>query len=262
MKTRWILCVAATVIALAAAPSLATTFQDGAYHLLDGSYSTVAVYNNFWNEPTTVELVSGGYINGNLNGYENSNIIVSGGLIRYNLYANDDSNVTISGGTVGQYLRAYENSNVTISGGTIAGDLCAYTNVSISGGSIGDDLYADSNSNVSISGGTVGGNLLIYSTLTVDGQDFAIDGYSLPYGGTFDSGGQYSRTGFLTSTLANGDLMANTFTIYSGGSLVLIPEPATLGLLGLGGLALLRRKRGYGGAEFLMSLKAQSFYAP
>jgi len=254
------------VFASGAALGGSYTFQDGAYHWLEyATYDNVYVYNNFWDEPTTVELVSGGRIGGYLYAYEDSRVIISGGTTQY-LYAYEDSRVIISGGTIGGHLRAshdsnvtisagtirlllaYENSNVIISGGTISGlnpGLSAYdtSNVTISGGSIDGYLYAFSSSNVTLSGGTIGGDILIYGTLTVDGQDFLIDGRSFPYGGTFDSGGLAERRGSLSCTLANGDLMAKNFTIYKGGSLVLIPEPATLTLLMLGALAMLKNHR-------------------
>ena len=247
LRTMYVV-TALIVFASGAALGGSYTFQDGAYHWLEyATYDNVYVYNNFWDEPTTVELVSGGRIGGYLYAYEDSRVIISGGTIGGHLRASHDSNVTISAGTI-RLLLAYENSNVIISGGTISGlnpGLSAYdtSNVTISGGSIDGYLYAFSSSNVTLSGGTIGGDILIYGTLTVDGQDFLIDGRSFPYGGTFDSGGLAERRGSLSCTLANGDLMAKNFTIYKGGSLVLIPEPATLTLLMLGALAMLKNHR-------------------
>ena len=123
MKTRWILCVVATLIALVSgsARGALVTLQDGAYHRLDGFYSTVGVYNNSWNEPTTVELVSGATIRRDLTVYDSSNITISGGSVGRDFYAYDNSNVIASGGTIGWSLRAYDDSNITISGGRVGG---------------------------------------------------------------------------------------------------------------------------------------------
>lgn len=77
----------------------------------------------------------------------------------------------------------------------------------------------------------------------MDGHDFFLDGLSVPGGSTFGTGGQPSRMVALTCTLANGDLMSNSIRIYDGGALMLVPEPATLSLLGAGTLALLRRRK-------------------
>ena len=50
-------------------------------------------------------------------------------------------------------------------------------------------------------------------------------------------------SGVLTGTLHSGALLNNSFSISTDASITLIPEPATLSLLALGGLALLRRRR-------------------
>ncbi len=221
MKIQPILCVAATVIALLTSPGLSVTFQDGGHHQLNSTYDSVYVYNNFWDEPTTVELVPGGSVD-TLWAYDNSNVTMSGGTIRYGLRVYDDSNVAFSDGSIG-YVVIRGNSFI------------------MSGGSITDDLNVGTN--IIISGGTIGGNFLIHGTLIIDGADFAIDGHLLPYGGTFDTCGQLERSGVLTGLMAHGDTMANNFTIYYGGTLVLVPEPATLSLLALASVAVLRRRR-------------------
>jgi len=101
MKTRWTIYVAASLIGFAGVSARAgTTFNDGAYHRLDGNYGYVYV-QNFWDEPTTVELVSGGKIDYHLRAYDGSNVTISGGKIDYDLRAYDSSNVAVSGGSIG-----------------------------------------------------------------------------------------------------------------------------------------------------------------
>jgi len=273
MKSKGILCVLITGVAAASSLGQTVSFQDGGYHRLDETYVTVEVRNNFWDEPTTVEVVSGGAIN-NLYVYDDAQVIVSGGTIG-NLYGQDtrtivtesyfeliqgDSTVTISGGTITDSLYA-DGSDITISGGSIGGNLSSDwdSKVSISGGLIQGDISIKScyfvsippggfmSSEVTISGGTIGGSISIYGTLIVHGKDFVISGQSFPLGGTFDSGGLAERPGSVTCILGKGDPMNNNFTIYddgawSHGSLVLVPEPSTL-LLTVATAALILRKR-------------------
>ncbi len=78
--------------------------------------------------------------------------------------------------------------------------------------------------------------------MTIIGQDFAFNG--VPVGlGEFDAGTADWIHGRITGTLLNGDLLDNGFYIYGDSRLVLVPEPATLSLLTLGGLAVFRRRR-------------------
>jgi len=220
--------------------------------------SKVTVYgwvgSGVWANDDSVVAVNA-LIEGSLWASGRANVTVDG-EVRGGLSAGGSSNVIISGASIGNIwgepcgLIAYDNSTVTIAGGWIGGALespavCAVGNstVAIFAGTLGDDLVAGGESNVTISGGSIEGDIYVRSTLAVDGHDYYIDGQSFPYGGTLDSGGQPSRTGTLTCTLTNGGSLSNTFTIYDGGTLVLIPEPATLSLLTLGGLPVLRRRK-------------------
>ena len=110
---------------------------------------------------------------------------------------------------VGDGLSAENNSRVAISGGSVAGRLRAYNNslVTISGGYVGDMLTVDDNGQV-----------------IVIGSDF-----------NFGLGRIAETEGVLTGTLQNGDSINFSFHQYSANSsIVLIPEPTTLLLLGLG----------------------------
>lgn len=83
-----------------------------------------------------------------------------------------------------------------------------------------------------ICGGVIGGDLDLWehSQLTIEGT-----GFNYPYG-TYSS-----IIGHLTGTLLNGDPIATPFYLHDSATMTLVPEPATLLLLGLGGV-ILRRK--------------------
>jgi len=194
--------------------------------------------------------VSGGSIGEFLQAYNSSQVMVSSGLVNSYLWAGDSSQVTVSGGSVGRWLVARDSSQLIVSAGSIEEDLSARdsSQVTISGGSIGLALIASETSEVTISGGLIGEEIWAGvhpthdSLITFLGSDFAINGISVGYG-EFDTGGSDWVHGTLTGTLANGDPLNNGFYIYGDSSIVLVPEPATIGLLGLGSLVLLRKRR-------------------
>lgn len=192
--------------------------------------------------------MSGGAVGGYLSAFNNSQITMTGGATNY-LYTWDSSQVTLSRGSVSGFLNAGGNSQVTMSGGSVNG-LGVQNNswVTMYGGSIATYLYVQGNAQVNWSGGTIKKDLMVYSgvaTLTINGSNFAIDGSPVGFGDiTSILGGSYSNEPYrrLTGTLANGDIINNQFRIGDSTKIILIPEPATLLLLGLGA-GMLRKKR-------------------
>jgi hypothetical protein len=76
------------------------------------------------------------------------------------------------------------------------------------------------------------------SYVTIEGSNFAIDGIPVDSGEITSTGGEFRR---LTGTLANGDIINNQFRVNDSSKLFLVPEPATLLLLGLGAVMLRKR---------------------
>jgi len=140
--------------------------------------------------------------------------------------AEDSSMVNIFDGSLAT-LTSHDFSRVNIFGGVFDDyDVLAsvysfdYSHVTISGGTFADDLKASEN-----------------SIITICGTDFSIDGLSVGYGPIT------TASGILAGTLANGELMSNNFYISDDAGIFLVPEPGTVFLLGLGGLALIRKRK-------------------
>jgi hypothetical protein len=124
-----------------------------------------------------------------------------------------------------------------------------YTTVNLlAGGSINYSLQGFENSRINIFGGSKGGDLglLDNSKIRIFGFDFAVDGQSTGYGEiTSIYGGSYDNEPrrMLTGTLASGESIINGFQIGHDARIVLIPEPASAIILGLGGLFFVLRRR-------------------
>ncbi len=210
---RMICCGFGLAVLLATAPAARAdnmVFNDGLPHVFHGSCDDLTVRNNFWDEPTSVEMVSGAEVGSYAYAYDTSRLTVSGGTINYHLYAYDSSEVAVSGGTIGWRLYALGSSQVTVSGGTI------------------EEI------------------MMIWSTVTVEGSDFSISGVPVPLGTYTRFDERDPLAGALSGTFGSGETFTNNFEIHGDGQLVLIPEPATLALLALGGLLLIRRRAAVG----------------
>ena len=200
---------------------------------------------------TTVNVLNGGSIGGELEANSDSKVNISGGSIGDSVRAYDDSKVTVSGGTIGdggsglsERLYAYGSSTVNVSGGSIGDDLLARNNstVNVSGGSIGGSLIASQDSTVNVSGGSIGGNLLAKNdtTTTIFGTGFNFVDGDYSDGSSLDS---ETLTGFL----ADGMAISNQVYINNSAKVTLattaVPEPSSLVLLGIGTAGLCSRVR-------------------
>jgi len=231
--------------------SYAYTNDEASLHVWSGG--TVGSLRAY--DTSTVDISGGGLTN--IFAYATSTVDISGGAVPY-LYAYATSTVEMSGGGVG-YLFAEDTATVDISGGQVSSLNAEDTNtVDISGGQV-TSLYAKDTSTVDVSGGTVsslyaydtnivdisGGtvsSLYAYrtSTVTLHGYDFRTTA-----GLTLD-GDRVLGTGTLTGKWYGQDdtMWIMTISGHSASATIrIVPEPATLTLLTLGGLAILRRRR-------------------
>jgi hypothetical protein len=125
--TTWLMVMVSVVFGFGLPEAQATVvFNDGGTHTVDWAiYDYVWVRNSTLSQPTTLNLVTGGFISQCLDIYDSSRANVSGGSIHHSLDAYDSSQVNISGGSFGGSLIADFSSQVRISGVSIGGGLYA-----------------------------------------------------------------------------------------------------------------------------------------
>ena len=188
-------------------------------------------------DSSTVEIYS--RTMNDLYAYNNSVVKLFGGRILRG-YAYDTSSMDISGGIVDDHLRAYGDSIVDISDGEVD-RLWAYdsSTVNISGGSM-DDLQAYDSSTVNISGGS------IYELGACDNSRVTVHAYDYQVtGGLSVVSNEILGTGVLTYKSDEHDdwHLIDISGHDIGATIQIIPEPATLGLLLIGSLGLLRWRK-------------------
>jgi len=172
--------------------------------------------------------VSGGSLSF-LNIHDMGEVVFSGGAIKYNVAASGDGRLEVSGGTINYWLSAEDKSEVIVSGGSIGG------------------LNGSDSSQIIVSGGLFGKEVGVWdnAVCTINGSDFTVDGTSVGFTELTSIFGlklEYEPYRRLTGILSNGDLLDNDFRIGHSAKIILIPEPATLLFLGIGGLMLRRRR--------------------
>jgi len=208
---------------------------------------------------THVNLIEGGEFLGGIYLYHHATIDIDGGTVNYGgFHAEGDNIITITDGLVKGYSSATSNSTVNILGGDTNNlTLHGNANLSMSGGSVGG-LDCRGNSTGTVSGGSIEDYLRVGDSgiIYLHGTNFEINGQPLSYGDhlsdfvpmTHWGETHYEKTGVVTGTLANGTALNNTFSIlYLDGievpaDIIVVPEPATLLMLGLGGMLLRKNK--------------------
>jgi len=248
--TIWVMAMGVCLCVLPAFGSYLDLNDGGTYNISWQISDTVRVDYESPGIRTTVNFLVGGYIldGQDLKGYEDSYINISGGSVE-DFFAWDNTHVNISDGSI-EDLCVLDNTRVDFSGGAVGG-LFAWGNsqIDFSGGSV-YGLHGYENSQIDLSGGIIGSGLYsgLYvddlSVLTIEGSDFTVDGEYVGYGQLYSIYGWPSDDEpprHLTGILANGDLIDNDFYIGHDARIILVPEPATLLLLGLGAVVLRKR---------------------
>lgn len=183
---------------------------------------------------THVELAAGGVVRG-LIAFNNATISVTGGTVMGGLVATGNSQVSMISGDVGWYISVYRNASLTIAGGMVWSALRP-------------DLRTNYNGTIYLEGTDFEVTDLNGDTTILSNGDKLSDFASLvewrPQGDIWDY-----YTGTITGTLVNGTPLHSEFNISNTGfyegtaDIVIIPEPATILLLGLGSVALLRKRK-------------------
>jgi len=184
-----------------------TIFNDGDYHVIDGYVAdSVYVYDGPLGQPTTIEIINGAEIWGDVWLFGSSEAVVKGGYIYDDLGSNENAMIRITGGMIGT-MCAGGNSHIIVTGGQ------AHSDCNI------QDLVLNSN-----------GRIEIY------GNDF-----NYPYGEILDEIGEIR--GFLEDNTYIEWLFRRQKIGLSTEHLVLVPEPCTAFLLSICSMVLLRKVR-------------------
>jgi hypothetical protein len=179
-------------------------FNDGGTHEISTTvYEDIGVYDGPSGEPTLVRLLAGAETY-DVDVFQNS---------RFEKIAGEIEDGTLS---------LYDHSQAEISGGRVSDDAMRVNDFSrliITGGDIGPGFRSYGNSEVFI-----------------HGSNFQIDGVPVGYGPIS------VPIGFLAGDLMDGHIHC-LFAVFDSAAVTLIPEPASAIMLGLGGVALILRRK-------------------
>jgi hypothetical protein len=195
-----------------------------------GAVTSIYAYN------TSIVNMSGGQ-SGGISTYNTSTAHMSDGRVTM-FFAHDASNAYMSGGTA-QNFRAYGTATVYLSDGEAGGFYAVETGTAYMSGGLAGNIYAHEGGTMRISGGQAN-SLYAYD---VSKTTFIAQEFSLGTGLSVD-GNRLRGTGQLRGRWFDGEPWAIYIRKNNADATVLLtPEPATLSLLALGGLAILRRRR-------------------
>ncbi len=217
--------------------------------------------------------LSNGAVGDEFQALSGSQVSISGGSIGRLSRARDGSEINITGGSIGGSFSAFPGSLVTLSSGSI-GSFSAATgailNVSggiiedhfslnsgstmnLTGGEVGPFLNVESGSTINMYGGSIpGASVLAGSSINIFGSSFVVDGVNITQDLVLNQAWILDNPSVsIQAVLQDGSLL-NThpfisfqrFAIDPGATvtITLVPEPTTIGLLGIGSLGLLRRR--------------------
>lgn len=164
-------------------------------------------------------------------------VTMSGGTIAENLYVKQGSYGEIYDGYIGNFLVVEQTSQASMYGGHVVYGVSSPNQGTFYwyGGVIDGQIRAGwRNQNNPSSHHIIYGNNFKIDGVPVNNITLTSDG------GYRDSENAYSylrKDYFLTGILQDGTQINNNLVIYGDSTITLVPEPATLLLLGLGGLA-------------------------
>jgi len=212
-----------------------------------------------WNNSTA--RLEGGVIEVSITAYNNSIVIMNEGLIRQSVAGSDNVVITMNGGIIEGSFAVGGHVNASINNGAIHHIWAeGSADVFINGGSVSSGVAVgglEGRPVVTITGGHVG--LLSVNQdgmIYLVGSNFEVNGQTLSYGDKLRDFATYYDTpqgygnhyyGVVLGSLSDGSLLDTEFAIYDQygytGDIVIIPEPVTVILLGIGALLLRRRTR-------------------